>query len=79
VAIEGIASEHYDVRVGSPGRVEHAGKPRRAIATMQACSVVMINMQVRTMNDHDVAGRRHGPQHNEIGVLGKSVRVGTLV
>jgi hypothetical protein len=60
MTIESVAGKHHDVRACGAGRTQHAGKPSRAVASMQPCSVVMIHMQVGAVNDHDVPCWQHG-------------------
>jgi hypothetical protein len=59
VVIERIASEDYHVRAHAARRIEHASKSRGAVAAVKPCRVIVIDVQVRTVNDNDVAnGRR---------------------
>ena len=63
MAIEGVARKHHHIRAGRAGRGEDAGEPGSAITSMQPGGVVMIYVQIGTVNDHDVPGRcgmRHG-------------------
>ena len=47
-----------DVRAGAARRAQDAGEPGRAVAAMQPRRVVMIDVQIGAVNDHDVPGRR---------------------
>ena len=65
MAIEGVAGEDDDIGVDIASCTEHAGEPGGPVPTMQSRGVIMIEVQVGTMNDHDIAGRggsgwRHG-------------------
>ena len=57
MAIEGIAGEQHHIGGRARGS-EHAGQARRAVAAMQPRRIVVIDMQVRTVNDDDIAGGR---------------------
>jgi hypothetical protein len=56
VAVERIAREHHHIRRRIAGGVEHTGKTRRPVAAMQAGGVVMVQMQIGTMDDDEVFG-----------------------
>jgi hypothetical protein len=58
VAIEGVAGEHDDVGGGAARRAQDAGEPRRSVAAMQPRGVVVIDVQIGAVDDHEIAGRR---------------------
>ena len=64
VAVERIARQHHHVRPRIAGSVEHARNPRRPVAPMQASGVVMVQMQIGTMDDDDVFGGQR-PKHDD--------------
>ena len=58
VAIEGVAGQHHDVRAGVTGSGQDPGEAGRAVAAVQPGGVVVIQVQIGAVNDHDIAGRR---------------------
>jgi hypothetical protein len=63
MAIEGVAGQHHDVRAGRAGGAQDAGEPGGPIAPVQACGIVVIDVQVGAVNDHDVLGGGAGMGH----------------
>ena len=59
VAVECIAGEDHDVGRHAARRIQHASQSRNAVAAVQPRRIIVIDVQVRTVNDNDVAdGRR---------------------
>jgi hypothetical protein len=58
VAIEGVARQHHDVRAGVTGRGQDTGEAGGAVAAVQPRGVVVIQVQIGAVDDHDIAGRR---------------------
>ena len=58
VAIEGVAGQHDDVRPGAAGCGQDPGEAGRPVAAVQPGGVVVIEVQIGTVNDHDIAGGR---------------------
>ena len=58
VAIEGVTGQHHDVRIRVTGRGQDTGEAGGAVAAVQPRGVVVIQVQIGAVNDHDIAGRR---------------------
>ena len=52
--IESVAGENHHICAQTPGGPQHRGKTSGAITTMQPGRIVMIHMQIGTVNDDDV-------------------------
>ena len=57
MAIEGVAGQHHDVRADVTGRGQDPGEAGGAVPAMQPRGVVVIQVQIGAVNDHDIAGR----------------------
>ena len=58
VAVEGIAGEDDDVGARAAGRRQDPDETGGAVAAVQPRGVVVIEVQIGAVNDHDIAGRR---------------------
>jgi hypothetical protein len=55
VAVEGVAGEQHDVGTDVAGGPQHAGEPRGAVAAMEPRRIVVVDVEIGTVNDDDVA------------------------
>ena len=58
VAVEGVAGEDDDVGARAAGRGQDPDETGSAVAAVQPRGVVVIEVQIGAVNDHDIAGRR---------------------
>src|SRR6516225_9047537 len=76
MAIEGVAGQHHDVRAGRAGGAQDAGEPGGPITPVQACGIVVIDVQVGAVNDYLslVAAPAWGmaAEHNRPALLGNA-------
>ena len=50
-----VAGKDHDMRVQAPGGIEHRGESCGAVPAMQSRRILMIHMQIRAMDDDNVA------------------------
>ena len=58
IIVERIAGEQHDIGADRARGGQDAGKPRRAVAAVEARGVVVIDVQIGAVDDDDIARRR---------------------